>query len=66
MVVMKELIDRDKNRPSVIMWSVANEPLSDVAIADYYFKFKYVKEISLIITICKKNLFIKKNCTNLN
>ena len=51
MVVMKELIDRDKNRPSVIMWSVANEPLSDVAIADYYFKFKYVKEISLIIFI---------------
>ena len=23
---MKELIARDKNRPSVVMWSVANEP----------------------------------------
>ena len=24
--VMKELIARDKNRPSVVMWSIANEP----------------------------------------
>ena len=26
--VMSELIQRDKNHPSVVMWSVANEPLS--------------------------------------
>ncbi len=26
LTVMKELVNRDKNRPSVVMWSVANEP----------------------------------------
>ena len=26
MNVMKELVNRDKNRPSVVMWSLANEP----------------------------------------
>ena len=25
---LKELVDRDKNRPSVVMWSVGNEPKS--------------------------------------
>ena len=28
LVAMSELVDRDKNRPSVIMWSVGNEPRS--------------------------------------
>jgi beta-glucuronidase len=35
---MTELVRRDKNRPSVIMWSVANEPDSNKAIAENYFK----------------------------
>ncbi|KAK7065378.1 hypothetical protein SK128_002911 [Halocaridina rubra] len=35
--VMEELVRRDKNRPSVIMWSVANEPRSAQAPADKYF-----------------------------
>ena len=26
LTVMKELVSRDKNRPSVAMWSLANEP----------------------------------------
>jgi beta-galactosidase/beta-glucuronidase len=26
LTVMKELVERDKNRPSVVMWSLANEP----------------------------------------
>ncbi|XP_053130817.1 beta-glucuronidase [Hemicordylus capensis] len=38
LVVMEELIRRDKNRPSVVMWSVANEPASELALAAYYFK----------------------------
>ncbi|KAF2892617.1 hypothetical protein ILUMI_13557 [Ignelater luminosus] len=33
-----ELIQRDKNRPSVIMWSIANEPESDTLISDTYFE----------------------------
>lgn len=37
-VVMEELIRRDKNRPAVIMWSVANEPCSDKPKSVPYFK----------------------------
>ncbi|XP_066298840.1 beta-glucuronidase-like isoform X2 [Branchiostoma lanceolatum] len=36
--VMTELVRRDKNRPSVVMWSVANEPASQLPEAEYYFK----------------------------
>ena len=36
--VMKEMIGRDKNHPSVVMWSVANEPDSTTSIAVDYFK----------------------------
>uniref|UniRef100_A0A8D8YBZ1 Beta-glucuronidase n=1 Tax=Cacopsylla melanoneura TaxID=428564 RepID=A0A8D8YBZ1_9HEMI len=35
---LEELIKRDKNRPSTIMWSVANEPRSHQPGADQYFK----------------------------
>lgn len=35
---LRELIDRDKNRPSAFMWSIANEPRSDMAESDVYFK----------------------------
>ncbi|XP_074869413.1 beta-glucuronidase [Carettochelys insculpta] len=38
LVVMEELIRRDKNRPSVVMWSVANEPASELPPAAQYFK----------------------------
>ncbi|XP_040280718.1 beta-glucuronidase [Bufo bufo] len=38
LVVMEELVRRDKNRPSVVMWSVANEPASQIPPAGYYFK----------------------------
>lgn len=33
-----ELIARDKNHPSVIAWSVANEPRSHLPAADAYFE----------------------------
>ena len=36
--VIKELIERDKNHPSVVMWSVANEPDSDSEGAKEYFE----------------------------
>ncbi|XP_040568664.1 beta-glucuronidase [Lepeophtheirus salmonis] len=35
--VMKEMIDRDKNRASVIIWSIANEPRSFKKSAKEYF-----------------------------
>ncbi|MGL5648152.1 MAG: beta-glucuronidase [Clostridium sp.] len=36
--VIEELIDRDKNHPSVVMWSIANEPDSDSEGAKEYFE----------------------------
>ncbi|XP_072159329.1 beta-glucuronidase isoform X1 [Bemisia tabaci] len=44
---LRELIQRDKNRPSVIMWSVTNEPQSSDQKADAYFRSitKFVKTL---------------------
>ena len=36
--VMSELVQRDKNRPAVIMWSLANEPQTDLDVSGPYFK----------------------------
>jgi beta-glucuronidase len=36
--VMYELIQRDKNRPSAVIWSLANEPHSSFEVAVPYFK----------------------------
>lgn len=36
--VIKELVARDKNHPSVVMWSIANEPASEEVGAYEYFK----------------------------
>jgi beta-glucuronidase len=35
---IRELIARDKNHPSVVLWSVANEPESDTAASRAYFE----------------------------
>lgn len=35
---LSELVRRDKNHPSVIMWSLANEPRTQLQGADKYFK----------------------------
>jgi beta-glucuronidase len=35
--VMKDMIARDKNHPSIVMWSVANEPESSLPEAEAYF-----------------------------
>ena len=35
---IRELIARDKNHPSVVIWSIANEPESDTAAAEAYFE----------------------------
>nr|XP_020023199.1 beta-glucuronidase-like [Castor canadensis] len=36
--VMEEMVQRDKNHPAVVMWSVANEPSSYLTPAGFYFK----------------------------
>jgi beta-glucuronidase len=35
---IRELITRDKNHPSVVLWSIANEPESDTEAAENYFR----------------------------
>lgn len=35
---IRELIARDKNHPSVVLWSIANEPESDTEGAEKYFR----------------------------
>ena len=35
---IEELINRDKNRPSVVLWSIANEPESESEAAEDYFR----------------------------
>jgi beta-glucuronidase len=44
---IRELIARDKNHPSVIAWSITNEPASEEDGADTYFEplFKLAKEL---------------------
>lgn len=44
---IRELIARDKNHPSVIAWSITNEPASEEEGADTYFEplFKLAKEL---------------------
>ncbi|XP_063221078.1 beta-glucuronidase-like [Bacillus rossius redtenbacheri] len=39
--IMQEMIQRDKNHPSVIMWSLANEPRSDKNQSASYFSSLY-------------------------
>lgn len=35
---LNELIQRDKNRPAVVMWSIGNEPQSQKPVSANYFK----------------------------
>jgi beta-glucuronidase len=35
---IRELVARDKNHPSVVLWSIANEPESDTEAAEEYFR----------------------------
>lgn len=47
---MTQLIQRDKNHPSVVMWSVANEPRSEDPNAEEYFRHVFEHTRSLDTT----------------
>ncbi|VDO66675.1 unnamed protein product [Onchocerca flexuosa] len=40
--IIRELIERDRNHPSTIMWSLANEPVSSDLAARSYFRFSSI------------------------
>ena len=44
---IRELVARDKNHPSVVLWSIANEPESDTEGAEDYFRplFELAREL---------------------
>jgi len=44
---IRELVARDKNHPSVVLWSIANEPESDTEGAERYFEplFELTREL---------------------
>jgi beta-glucuronidase len=44
---IRELVTRDKNHPSVVLWSIANEPESDTEQAEEYFRplFELTREL---------------------
>lgn len=46
---IRELVARDKNHPSVVLWSIANEPESDTDAARSYFEplFALTRELDL-------------------
>jgi beta-glucuronidase len=44
---IEQLIHRDRNHPSVVMWSIANEPRTQQTEADKYFEkiVRYTKQL---------------------
>lgn len=44
---IEQLIHRDRNHPSVVMWSIANEPRTSIINADQYFceVARYTKQL---------------------
>ena len=45
--LLQELYNRDKNHPSVIMWSLANEPSSDLDPSVAYFALAHILSLYL-------------------
>jgi beta-glucuronidase len=57
---IRELVARDKNHPSVVLWSIANEPESDTQGAERYFKplFELTRELNPTRPVGFVNVFL--------
>jgi hypothetical protein len=53
--VMKDLVNRDKNRASVLMWSIGNEPKSTEAKAPEYFQYETYSTGDMFYVIATKS-----------
>lgn len=59
--VMKEMIGRDKNHPSIVMWSLANEPDSSRPESVPYFKCDTFRMYTPTVTFCFYRTYVP-NC----
>jgi beta-glucuronidase len=57
---IRELVDRDKNRPSVVLWSIANEPESDTDASVEYFEplFALARELDPSRPVASVNMML--------
>jgi beta-glucuronidase len=62
---IRELISRDKNHPSVVAWSITNEPASDENGADTYFEplFKLARELDPTRPVTYVNVMLARHET---
>lgn len=54
--MIKEMIARDRNHPSVIMWSLANEPKTDLPAAQPYFEYAFLFSFLACFSFAEKKL----------
>lgn len=50
--VTTELILRDRNHPSVVMWSLANEPNTELKVSEDYFRSVELCDVCIFINKC--------------
>uniref|UniRef100_A0A0N5AN41 Beta-glucuronidase n=1 Tax=Syphacia muris TaxID=451379 RepID=A0A0N5AN41_9BILA len=53
--MLAEMIARDRNHPSIFMWSLANEPVSDTEASRAY--FQYDSSVSETFFVLQKNFY---------
>lgn len=57
---IRELVARDKNHPSVVLWSIANEPESNTEASEEYFRplFELTRELDPARPVGYVNMFL--------
>ncbi len=67
MAVMRELVGRDKNHPSVVMWSLANEAMTKLKVAENYFKYVELITLSLYpsLTVIEGGVYLHCICDSM-